>query len=85
MNNDARQRLMGALSHIGYAIEVAKAQDPEGQVVFAVATKCVDGSGCLTASFDAEPFFRDVVSLLGFESPEAMLEHMIALQDGKLA
>lgn len=77
MMNEVKNRLMGALAHIGYAIELAKAQEPNGQVLLTVTTKSTDDMGCIIASFVAEPFFLDVVKLLGFENPEAMLEHML--------
>ncbi len=85
MTDATRNRLMGTLSHIGHAIEEAKAHADGGQVLFAVVTRHQDDTGSMTASFEAEQFFKDVCSALGFESPEAMLEHMIASENGKLA
>jgi hypothetical protein len=69
MDQEAVNRLKQALPHIRMAIEMAKLQEPQGEITLAICSKKPDGSGQLTAHFEGE-FLDDVARVLGvFDKP----------------
>lgn len=66
--DDAKKRLINILPHLGIAFSMAKIQvPPDGKVCIGIIAKEADGGGRVTATFEAEQFFEDLVQVLGFK------------------
>lgn len=78
--NEAIDRLLSALPHILVASQMAKDAVPEGTVCLAIVAKKPDGSGQLTASFECEEFFKDILMVLGLGTPEQFLVDQALLE-----
>ena len=73
-DEEARARLIKVLPHIDLAMRMVKIDVPDGTVKLSVACHRPDGSGKITAGFEAEPFLEDLAKVLGFESFQELLE-----------
>jgi len=62
----ARERLIEALPLIELAIYMAKAQNREGTIGLAITCTQPDGTGQITATFEAESFIQDILTIMGF-------------------
>lgn len=62
---EAVERLKLVLPHLFIAANMARLEVPQGKVFLATIAKNPDGSGRVTASFEAEAFLRDVEALVG--------------------
>lgn len=71
--NDARSRLRSLLPHLEIASDMARLDAPEGELRMAIMSKNADGSGKIGASFELEPFIKDLLELLGYENMNALL------------
>lgn len=78
--NEAIDRLLSALPHILVATQMAQDAVPDGKVCLAIVAKKPDGSGQLTASFECEEFFKDILMVLGLGTPEQFLEDQALLE-----
>lgn len=76
---EAIDRLLRALPHILVACQMAKDANTDGTVCLAIVSKKPDGSGRLTASFECEGFFEDILEVLGLGSPQQFLEDQALL------
>ena len=74
--DDSKRRLMEILPHLMVAANMAKMQEPDGEVCLAVVSKKPDGSGRLTASFECPDFFRDMLIVLGFQEMQQLVEEL---------
>lgn len=72
---DARQRLIEALPFLILGVSVAKVGEGTGtgKTLLGIIHQNADGSGCLGATLEAEPFFQDVLEVLGFKDFEDFL------------
>ncbi len=66
---------------------MAKADVPDGELRVAIMSKRADGSGKIGASFELEPFLKDLLELLGYKDMDALLaeednEETAASDDG---
>lgn len=71
--NDARSRLRSLLPHLELASEMVKLDVPDGETCVAIMSKRADGSGKIGASFEFEPFIKDLLELLGYKDMNALL------------
>ena len=58
--------LAAFLSALGIACEMAKISEPGASIELAVFAKRPDGSGLITASFEAPEFIKDVETLVKY-------------------
>lgn len=61
---DIRFTFKGLLDHLRIATSNAKTRVPDGVPQFIIAGRREDGTGSITASWDAEPFLDDFEELL---------------------
>ena len=77
--SESMDRLLKALPHVFVAMKMAEAKVPGGSVCLAVVAKKPDGSGQLTASFECEGFFNDILTILGLGTIDQFLEDQAIL------
>lgn len=62
---ERKEDLRSLLAHLKIASEMAKIQVPDGTVGLAIIARKSDGTGQITAAFEAEQFFIDLEAVLG--------------------
>lgn len=71
---EARRRLMDMMPLLSIYVGARKVQQPDGELYLAVLHKKPDGGGTISASWMAEPFVEDLVTVLGFDDLEGLCE-----------
>jgi hypothetical protein len=61
----ARKRMRSVLPHLFIAANAALIEVQDGRLQIGIIAKKADGSGRITAAFEAEAFLRDLETLVG--------------------
>jgi len=69
----ARNRLRKSMPALKMAVSMAKIQVPDSDIMLAVVGKRADGSGQITASFEFEGFFNDLLEILGYSNIDTLV------------